>query len=317
MENARTTRYGEPMIARLPSRLALAAALLLPAPACAQTTPQPAPTAAKTTDADPALWVVKDEDTTIYLFGTIHVLKAGVTWFDEGVKQAFNSADTLVLEMVQPPQAEMAQLIATKATAPAGPALPDRLSPKDRDAYKAALTGLGLPVTAFDRTDPWFAAMNLSLLPVMKLGYDPSNGPEEVLSAAAKQAGKKVIGLETAAQQIGFFDGISDPGQIAFLTSTVRDLPKIGSTLDQMVGEWSRGDDKALAETVNEGVDEIPEVRRVLLTDRNANWAKWIAERMKTPGTVFVAVGAGHLAGAGSVQDDLGAYKLKAVRVSY
>ena len=88
------------------------AALATPLALAAQTAPAapaPATTAApvKTVDADPALWVVKDKDTTIYLFGTIHVLKPGLSWFDEAVKTAFNKSDTLVLELVMPPPAEM------------------------------------------------------------------------------------------------------------------------------------------------------------------------------------------------------------------
>ena len=297
------------------SPIALAAALLaaLPLPACAQTAP-----GAAATDADPALWVVKDEDTTIYLFGTVHVLKPGLTWFDEAVKTAFDASDTLVLEMVEPPAAEMQQIVMAKAAAaPSEPALTERVPADKRDAYIKAVTDLGAPASAFDRFDPWFAAVNLSIVPLVKAGYDPKNGPEAVLTGAAKAANKTVTGLETAEQQIGYFDSLSGDAQMKFLTGTLDQLPKLVPTMGEMVGDWAKGDPDALAKLMNDDLKDSTEVADVILYRRNERWANWVAERMKQPGTVFVAVGAGHLAGDKSVIADLKAHKLTAERVKY
>lgn len=291
-----------------------AVALFLALPACAQQAPAPAP-AAK--DADPALWVVKDADTTIYLFGTVHVLKPGLSWFDEAVKTAFDGSKELVLEMLEPDAATMQKIVMSKATQPAGTTLTASLPEPTRGKYLKAMTDLGLPATAFDTYKPWFAAVNLSLIPLMKAGYDPNSGAEKTLTQAANAAGKTVSGLETAEQQIGFFDALSPKAQSEFLASTVDEMPKIGQTMETMVTDWSAGDPDKLAATLNESMKDSPEVAKTILYDRNARWATWIAERMKQPGTVFVAVGAGHLAGKDSVQDKLGAYKLKAVRVEY
>jgi uncharacterized protein YbaP (TraB family) len=277
----------------------------------------PLPAAAKGNDADPALWVVKDADTTIYLFGTIHVLKPGLTWFDDGVKNAFDASDDLVLEMVQPAPEEMQAIVMKAGFTTGGQTLPEKLSATDRAAYLKALTGFGLPANALDRADPWLAATQLSLIPVMKSGYDTTNGPETVLSAAAKTAGKKVIGLETAEQQIGYFDSLPEKLQIAFLNSTVKDLPEVNASLAEMVRDWSAGKPERLGKTLNEAMRDTPEIGRVLLADRNVRWADWIGTRMTQPGTVFVAVGAGHLAGKDSVIAQLKKRKLKAVRVNY
>ncbi|KQN25623.1 polysaccharide biosynthesis protein GumN [Sphingomonas sp. Leaf33] len=290
------------------------AALFLALPACAQQAPAPAP-AAK--DADPALWVVKDADTTIYLFGTVHVLKPGLTWFDEAVKTAFDGSKELVLEMVEPDAATMQKIVLTKATQPAGTTLTASLPEPTRGKYVKAMGDLGLPATAFDTYKPWFAAVNLSLIPLMKAGYDPNSGAEKTLTQAANAAGKTVSGLETAEQQIGFFDALSPKAQTEFLGGTIDEMPKIGQTMETMVTDWSAGAPDKLAATLNESMKDSPEVAKTILYDRNARWATWISERMKQPGTVFVAVGAGHLAGKDSVQDKLGAYKLKAVRVEY
>lgn len=285
-------------------------------PACAE--PAPAPQAATADNADPALWVVKDEDTTIYLFGTVHVLKPGLTWFDEAVKTAFDGSKELVLEMVTPDQATMQQtMIAKGMAAPGTPALSTLVPADKKAALEKAATDNGLPMAAVERMKPWLVGMTLSVMPLGKLGYDPANGPETVLTEAAKKSGKTVAGLETFEQQIGFFDGLSQPAQIKFLTGTVDELDKVGPTMAKMVDMWAKGDPASLGVLMNENLDETPEVAKAILFDRNARWADWIETRMKQPGTVFIAVGAGHLAGKDSVQDYLTKKKLTATRITY
>jgi uncharacterized protein YbaP (TraB family) len=302
----------------------LAALLALtPLPACAQAPTQPAPqptkaAAATPGDADPALWVVKDEDTTVYLFGTIHLLKPGLSWFDEAVKAAFDKSDTLVTEIVAPDDAAMKALVArVGAAAPDAPPLSQRIPADKRAAYDAALKKLGVPAAAFDRLKPWLAAVTVSMAPLQSMGYDGANGPEQVLEAAAKAQGKKELGLETAEQQFGYFDSLSEPAQIGFLTSTIDELPNMGPLIERMVTDWAEGDPDGLAAEMNDNLKDEPEVAEKILYARNRTWAGWIAERMKQPGTVFMAVGAGHLAGAGSVQERLRERGLTAERVRY
>lgn len=291
-----------------------------PAPSAAAAivpTPPAAPATTATTDADPALWVVKDADTTIYLFGTIHVLKPGLGWFDEAVKSAFDRSDELRLEMVLPAP-EIAQATAMRVgTTTTGPTLPERLPAATRAKYLTTLTGLGLPAAALDRFQPWFAANNLVILPLMRLGYALDSGAEQVLTRAAKDAGKTISGFETLDEQLGFFGGLSEAAQIAYLTGVVDGLPRVGETVDAMVATWSRGDPVALARVMNDDLDSNPELSRTLLERRNARWAEWIAMRLDRPGAVFVAVGAGHLAGGDSVQAKLAARGVKATRIAY
>ena len=311
------------MTNRLRKLGAALAALALPLPACAQTSPQPKPTAparpvAAASDADPALWVVRDKDTTVYLFGTIHVLKPGMTWFDEAVKTAFDRSGEVMLEIVMPAPQAMAGLVRATGVAPAGtPPLTERLPEGKRAAFSGAVRDLGLPANALDRYKPWLAATQLSVAPLSKLGYDAANGPEEVITAAAKAAGKPVAGLETPEQQLGYFAGLSDLAQMEFLTSTLDELPKAAEQMGRMVDSWAKGDPAGLAKEMNDSLKDSPEVARVLLYQRNARWAGWIRQRMARPGTVFVAVGAGHLAGEGSVQTELAKLGLKAERVRY
>ncbi len=300
------TRLGA-RIARLSRTLAPALALLF----------APAAQAQAIQDADPALWVVKDEDTTIYLFGTIHVLKPGLSWFDEAVKDAFDKSGELVIEMIQPDAATAQATLLPLAMNASGPTLTEKLPADKRPAIAKAAGDLGIPLTMLDRFDPWFAAITLTMAGLPQLGYDPESGAEPVLQAAAKAAGKPVRGLETFEQQLGYLDGLPEPVQVKFLVSTLDEMPKMGAELDKMVTSWAKGDPDTLAATMNEGMRETPELGKVLLTDRNARWAKWIEQRLAQPGTVFIAVGAGHLAGRDSVQAQLAKHKLKAVRIAY
>lgn len=295
-------------------RYLFALAALAPLPACAQ---QPATQPAAAKDADPALWEVKDADTTIYLFGTIHVLEPGLTWFDEAVKTAFDRSDTLVTEIIAPDAATMQALVARVGAQPDGPTLTEQLPADKRPAYTAALGQLHMPAEALDHMKPWLAAVTLSVAPLRDMGFSDDNGPETILAQAAAQEHKTTEALETAEQQFGYFNSLSQGAQLSFLTATLDELPKLRATMQTMVKEWAAGDPDALAKDLNDSLKDSPEVAQTLLFQRNRNWAGWIAERMKRPGTVFIAVGAGHLAGPGSVQDQLAAYKLKAVRVRY
>lgn len=277
----------------------------------------PAAYAQSTADSDPALWVVKDADTTVYLFGTVHVLKPGLSWFDEAVKTAFDKSDQLVIEMVEPDAATTQQLVQKLAINPTGPALTQKLPADKREAYAKALADVGIPAAALDRVDPWLAAITLSIAGLPKLGYDPNSGADKVLSAAATAAHKPVVGLETIEQQLGYFDTMPEPLQVKFLVSTIDDYRRTGEILDTMIKTWSAGDPETLGRTMNEELRDTPEVARILLTERNVRWADWIEKRMAQPGTVFLAVGAGHLAGADSVQAQLAKHKLTATRINY
>lgn len=265
--------------------------------------------------AKPALWVVKDSDTTIYMFGTIHVLKPGIQWFRGPVKKAFDRSGTLVLEVVTPDRAEVAAITAKLALDPDGPPLTQKLDPETRTRYLALLEKTGLQPAQLEPFQPWFAGVTLSIAPLEKLGYAPDQGAEEVLKAAAAKAGKPVAPLERVDEQLGYFASLPEPVQIAFLKATITDAEKAETEIARMVREWAAGRPEALADDMNDSLKDMPEIADALLYQRNKHWADWIRQRMAKPGTVFMAVGAGHLAGKGSVLDELAARGFKVKRV--
>jgi uncharacterized protein len=309
------------MMKRLTTLLACAAILPLAfvAPgAAAQTPAEPVAAPAEVEDVDPALWVVKDADTTIYLFGTVHMLKPGLGWFDEAVKDAFDKSQTLVLEVVLPEdQAEMMTRTIPLAMDKNGKPLSSLLSDEQRTAYEAAMNKYGLPAGNFDIFEPWFPGMTLAAVSLMAEGYSPDLGSEKVLTAAAKAASKEIKGLETLEEQLGFFDGLPPEAQLKFLNDTVAQLPTASAEFSEILFAWARGNPDDLAVRMNRSMSGSEALAEALLFTRNARWADWIKARLEQPGAVFVAVGAGHLAGERSVQDYLAKQGLTAERISY
>ena len=302
--------------------------LLLGSAAFAQTSPAPAPTSpapvvmpatphAATIPADPALWVVKDKDTTIYLFGTVHALKPHLGWFDSAVRKAFDASGQLMLEIPLPDPATARSVMLPLATDTTGVPLTQKLPVADRAAYAAAMTKLGIPPAALEKFEPWFVAVTLSQLALQKAGFSATDGAEAELTAAATAAGKPITGLETLQQQLGYFHDLPQADQVAFLVSSVKDIDKFDGMINAMLDRWKAGDAEGLSALMNEDLTSQPHLYQVLLVERNKRWADWIDQRMKQPGTVFIAVGAGHLAGKDSVQHQLATHHLKAVRIRY
>ena len=266
------------------------------------------------TPAHPAIWQVSDRDTTIYLFGTIHALPQGIDWFGDKVASSFDGSAELVTEIVETDPAQLQASVRATAMLPAGKTLRGMLSPAQRAKYDVALTTYGLPVATLDRFKPWYAAVFLSALPILRDGYAAQNGVEELLDARAKAAHRPHLALETAEFQLGLFDTLPPATQLRYLNEVVTDLPKAKDDLGAMVEAWKKGDAEELARLMNEDQDE-PALMERLVTNRNKAWADWIKARLDKPGVVFVAVGAGHLAGAGSVQDQLRTRGITASRV--
>ena len=270
--------------------------------------------AAPVAQAHPALWKVADHDTTIYLFGTIHLLPPGIDWLNGPLADALDHSDTLMTELPDLPPGDIAAALLRHGTLPADKNLRRMMGEKERGQLEAALTSLGLPVALFDRKKPWVAAATLPILQLQRAGYNIESGAENSLTKRATQLGRARGGLETADFQFGQFDVLNDAQQLEYLGSVLEALPQINAEIAAMVGSWSRGDATALAAQLNADSDS-PVLAEALIFSRNRNWAGWIENRMKQPGTVFIAVGAGHLGGKGSVQDVLSQHGIKAVRV--
>lgn len=302
------------MIARLlaPFALFLSAA----APAQQQSLPTEQPVVAERVAAEvhPALWKVADADTTIYLFGTIHLLPEGLDWFRGPLAEAFARSDELVTEIPEVDAQTSQAVLLKRGILPAGQSLRDQFDPKQRALFERTLASYELPLNAFDRFKPWYAAVVLATLPLQRKGYSLAHGVETDLAARNAALGRPRIGLETLDYQLGLFDSFPATVQRRYLFEVIAALPELDKEVTEMVAAWRDGDAAKLANLMNAEEDD-PAMIEALLTNRNRDWAKWIAARLARPGTVFLAVGAGHLGGKGSVQDQLDRLGVKSERV--
>ena len=270
-----------------------------PAPAAARAVPQ-------AEGKGPALWVVRDADSTLYLFGTVHVLRPTTAWGSPRVDAAFDSADQIWFEISNPDdQAAVVPLIQQYGLSPDRP-LSSLLTAEEMTTLNNLAAGAGLPPGQIDVFRPWFAGLDLSMAPLLKAGYDPQSGVELVLKARAEAAGKPIQGLETIDKQISILAGMSEADQLAFLRTLLESYDEASVELDRMVGAWAAGDVATLeAVAVTEMQSETPALYEALLVRRNTDWANQIQTMLEGSGTAFIAVGAAHLAGDDSVQEIL------------
>jgi uncharacterized protein YbaP (TraB family) len=249
---------------------------LLAAAALAAGTPAVAPTP----PAEPAMFVVQDADTTVYIFGTFHALDGDEHWFGRGVRDAFERSDELVLET---------------------------LLPEGPGPVVAGRPGLPIRAPSVTPSASFLATTQMAIKSGQAQGMKIDNGADMVLRHVAEAEGKSVQGLETLEFQLNMFNSMPAP------TPTAARLPRAGEPVGEpplqslskamadMQSAWKRGDQSVFVRMLKQFEAGSPETYRMMFTDRNARWADWIRARMQSPGTVFVAVGAGHLAGKDSV----------------
>ncbi len=263
----------------------------------------PPPPAVARAEVKPALWKLADADTTIYLFGTIHILPKDFAWRTPQFDQALGASSTLVLEVanLDDEQASTGAFL-DMAVSPDLPAVKDRV-PDDRRAGLALMMDkAGLSSTVLSRFESWAVALTLGSAGMRDLQLSADYGVERALAADFKQAKKPIIGLETAEQQFGFFDTLPETAQRTLLVSMIDEQGGVKQMFDEMISAWSTGDENRIALTFDDELSLSPELVERLLRQRNRNWAGWLEKRLDQPGTVMVAVGAGHLAGKDSVQ---------------
>ena len=298
--------------------ISLAAALLAGAPkAFAQDAAHAHDHAAivQATGEGPALWSVSDADSTIYLFGTVHVLRPDTPWGSARVDAAFDASQNVILEISNPDdQAALMPLIQQYGLSPQTP-LSSLLTPDELADLDVAARSIGGSAAQFDPLRPWLVALSLSVAPLVKAGYDPKSGVELILKHRAEEAGKPVTGLETIDRQVEILAGLSQETQLAFLRSTLEDFDEATTELDSLVHAWATGD----VETINRvGVIDMRtasrEVYDALLTRRNTVWADQVQTILAGSGVTFIAVGSAHLAGDDSVQEILEARGLEVTR---
>jgi uncharacterized protein YbaP (TraB family) len=258
--------------------------------------------------AAPAMWRVSKGDSEVILFGTLHELPKDTVWRTPRIFDRIDAAQAVVVEIDLPEDPYIIAAVVQKVgVRPGLPPLLLRVSPANRDKLTAAVTGAKLPMAALDNMKTWLAAITLSNAVVGNAGYSAQDGVDATITAYAHVKNKPIVPLETVEQQLGYFDVLPEADQRALIEATLDEMATTKVDTDKLVAGWLAGDTAAIIDDFDKEMRSTPGLFDVLVTQRNTRWADWIAGVLAKPGKLFVAVGAGHLAGPGSLPELLAA----------
>jgi uncharacterized protein YbaP (TraB family) len=253
-------------------------------------------------EARPAMWRVSDGDTNIYLLGSIHLLPANVRWRTPIVERAIAGSDTLVLESSPDEQADFHAIATGVGLKPVA----DRVSPGKRPILDAMIVRSGASRETLDSYKDWALATTLAVGDAVASGANSHEGVEVKLWSAFASSGKTRLAFYHAKDQLAQLDSLSESDQRKMLGNILEGKENYGETLKA----WTTGDIASLEKTA-----ACTPLEGKLVGQPNNYWSRWIAARMKQPGTVLVAVGLGHMAGPYALPKMLAARGFKVERI--
>ena len=258
------------------------------------------PTAAH---AGSPVWVLHGDHNTVYLAGSIHLLKANDAALPAAFERAYSGSQTLVMELdlgkIDPMQA--ASWMMEHGTLPQGSNLRKAIGDARYQRFNTEASRLGLPTELADQLAPWVLGLQLMELQYMQLGFDPQEGVEEQLQHRAQTDGKSTAGLETLDEQLGVFETLTAEEQAKFLDMVVSELHDVGSDTQTVITAWRSGDAAKLGSLLGDEYKQFPALYRTLVSDRNKRWVPQIEKMLKDKNNYFVVVGALHLVGDGGL----------------
>jgi hypothetical protein len=260
-------------------------------------------------EASPALWSISDEDSTVYLFGTVHILPPELTWRTPAVDAALDDAEIVYFEAdaISPDaQAQMQSLIPQLGLNQPGVTLSSLISDQAKAHMATIAERIGAPpqvlAQQMDPLKPWLASLTLAVLQIQAGGYDPASGVEYKLTADAQESGKSFGYFETAEEQLRFFADMPMETQLAEFEIGIAEMVENPDMLTELVQAWAAGDMATLDRVFNEDMREASAaLYQTLIVERNQNWIPQIEAALASDQDAFVAVGAGHMPGESGV----------------
>jgi uncharacterized protein YbaP (TraB family) len=287
--------------------VALTVACSDPAPKAGKHSPSPLQTEAAQPQAPRPqkvfLWQVKSSKNTVYILGSIHLLKPSDYPLAQQINEAYNDAEKLVFEVdlgdLKSSQAQ--SIVLDKATAKDGKTLQDRLTPQTYQLAKATASEIGLPIEAFSGFEPWFFSLSLVTLKLQRLDFNPEYGVDQYFFNKATQDKKEVLALETIEDQFNLFDNFSQGNQEKYIRQTIEELDALETSFQKIVAAWKTGDEKTIESLMFESFNDYPELEDQIFGVRNRKWMATIEPLLQKEEDYLVIVGAGHLVGKNNV----------------
>lgn len=283
----------------------LLAMATLPA-GCGDAAVDPAVKPGETLSGKPALWRADGPNGPIWLFGSIHALPDNIDWDSPALDRAIASSDRLFLEVVGlDDPAAIGKVFNRLGNSPGQRPLDERIAPELRDKAHMLQEAGKIDDARFATLESWAAAIALSNVSSSMAGVSSANGVESAVTAKFVDQDKPIFGLETAAAQFAYFDGLPEADQRLMLSSVIADSDKATDMYRDMLDNWLAGDVSAISKVTRAGMLAQPEIRAAILLARNKDWATKLDAMARNGHRPLVVVGAAHLAGPGSVQDEL------------
>ncbi len=249
---------------------------------------------------DPAmLWVAQGNQNSVYLLGSIHLLRPQDHPLPPVIELVYDDADVLVMELDMDDldyvgmMAKMRELgVLENETR-----LKHLLGKELYAQASAAAEATEIPLDLLDRSEPWLAAITVQEMLAMRVGFSGELGIEQYLTSKAREDGKPISGLETVSEQLGFLDGLPMDVQSQWLVHSLVDGLRIEMLVDQLVTAWRSGDIDYLEKELLHEAKMSPELHEALLVRRNLNWIDKIVDYLDDDEDYLIVVGAAHLVG--------------------
>jgi uncharacterized protein YbaP (TraB family) len=249
--------------------------------------------------AHPALWTVRGEKGTVYLFGSIHLLPPNIFWHTPQVDAAISKADVFVFEAPtdDAAKASIQEFIQKNGLLPPDESLPSLLDEDMRADYRKALDLTGVPPETLINKRPWLASLVLSVSSMKQQHYSPDSGVDQRIMAIARDNKKPLQYFETLEQQVEMMLPSDPKLELQEFGLTLKDVLNAKESIGNLIDAWTQGNVAELNRLTHADLAKDPGAEKVLFTDRNTRWVAQLDKMLRQPKTYFVTVGAGHLAG--------------------
>ncbi len=249
------------------------------------------------------LWEIEGERNRIFLLGSIHLLREKDHPLPDAMYVAYEEAETLIMELdmddIDPVATQ--KMTNEMGLIENGGTLTELLGPEIYAEATALAELADIPLHLLDRAEPWFAAMNVEMMLLMRMGFDPSLGVESHFLERATGDGKEIEGFETMRQQLGFLDGLSAKAQQEMFLQALAEGPEMSAMMDEMIDAWKIGDTRFMEDGVLSEMEQYPELNQAIVVNRNNTWTQQIEALLDDDDDYLIIVGTLHLVGAGGV----------------
>jgi uncharacterized protein YbaP (TraB family) len=253
------------------------------------------------------LWKISSNTNTVYLLGSVHVLKQDAYPLDKSIEKAYENSPRLFFEvnLDELDAQKLQQLTFAKGVYNDGRTLKDDLSTQAYEFAKKRLTDQGLDIVKFERLKPWLLAMSIEVRELQRLGFDPSQGVDKYFYEKAKKDKKQIDGFETAEYQLNLMGDMPAGMQEAMLLQTMADIDDVQKEFNVIIEAWKSGNAEALDTVLLKSFQDFPDVYQRLITDRNKNWMPRIESLIGQKENAMIILGAAHLVGKDGILSSL------------